>query len=154
MLIYQTDALIFRDDLDMWMDRGFDYIGAPWPNGVEVNLAVGKFCVGSGANLKSYVGNGGFSLRSIRNTIRVLAEFSDIKDYWIQCGSSEDLFFSFMGMLSDNFTIPNQIIASRFSLELESDKYYQMNDQEIPTGCHAWCKHDLAFWKKIISIAG
>lgn len=154
MLIYQTDALIFRDDLDLWMARGFDYIGAPWPSGVEINLAVGRFAVGSGVNLKPYVGNGGFSLRSIPKSIEVLKEFDDIREYWVKCGSSEDLFFAFMGMLSESFAIPNQMIASRFALELDADKYYQMNGSEVPTGCHAWCKHDLEFWKKIIAIVG
>lgn len=154
MLIHQTDALMFHDNLDYWMERQFDYIGAPWPNGVEVNLKVGKFSSGNGVNLKSYVGNGGFSMRSINNTIALLNEFEEIKDYWIKCGSSEDLFFAFMGMVSDKFTIPNQIIASRFSLELEPEKYFNMNDEEVPTGCHAWWKHDLEFWKKIIAQVG
>lgn len=154
MLIHQTDALMFHDDLDYWMNRNFDYIGAPWPNGVEVNLKVGKFSAGTGVNLKSYVGNGGFSLRSIKNTIALLNEFEDIKDYWITCGSSEDLFFAFMGMVSDKFSIPNQMIASRFSLELEPGKYFCLNNSELPTGCHAWWKHDPEFWKNIIAQAG
>ncbi|MFZ2956814.1 MAG: DUF5672 family protein [Candidatus Ozemobacteraceae bacterium] len=154
MLIHQIDALMFHDNLDYWMERQFDYIGAPWPNGVEVNLKVGKFSFGNGVNLKSYVGNGGFSLRSIQNTIALLHEFEEIKDYWLQSGSSEDLFFAFMGMVSDKYRIPNQMIASRFSMELEPGTYFTMNNEEIPTGCHAWWKHDFEFWKKIIARVG
>ncbi|NTW98994.1 MAG: tetratricopeptide repeat protein [Geobacteraceae bacterium] len=154
MLIHQTDALMFHDNLDYWMGRRFDYIGAPWPNGVEVNLKVGKFCEGNGVNLKAYVGNGGFSLRSIISSIEILNEFEEIKNYWIKCGSSEDLFFAFMGMVSDKFTIPNQVIASRFSMELEPERYYKINAEEVPTGCHAWWKHDLKFWEKIIARVG
>lgn len=153
MLIHQTDALMFHDNLDYWMDRNFDYIGAPWPNGVEINLKMGKFCSGNGVNLKSYVGNGGFSLRSIKGTIALLKEFEEIKDYWVTSGSSEDLFFAFMGMVSDSYSIPNQIVASRFSLELDAEKYIKINNEEIPTGCHAWWKHNLDFWKKIITCA-
>lgn len=154
MLICQTDALVFKDDLDSWMERGFDYIGAPWPNGVEVNLNVGRFSAGNGVNLKSYVGNGGLSLRSVASTVDLLNEFADIRDYWVKCGSSEDLFFAFMGMVSDRYRIPNQAIASRFSLELEPEKYFAINDGAIPTGCHAWWKHDFNFWKKILSRIG
>lgn len=154
MLIHQTDALLFHDNLDYWMDRRFDYIGAPWPNGVEVSLEVGRFSVGNGVNLKAYVGNGGFSLRSIQGAIAVLDELEDIKDYWLKCGSSEDLFFAFMGMVSDRFNIPNQMVASRFSLELNAEGYFKINDDEIPTGCHAWWKHGLEFWKGIISNLG
>jgi hypothetical protein len=154
MLIHQTDALMFHDNLDYWMERRFDYLGAPWPNGVEVSLKVGKFGVGNGVNIKAYVGNGGFSLRSIEGTIALLNEFADIKDYWITCGSSEDLFFAFMGMVSESFRIPNQMVASRFSLELSAEDYFKINNDAIPTGCHAWWKHDLEFWKKVIARVG
>jgi hypothetical protein len=54
-------------------------------------------------------------------------------------------------MISDNFRIPNQSIASRFSLELEPEKYFLINREEVPTGCHAWWKHDLEFWKKVLA---
>lgn len=154
MLIHQTDALLFHDNLDYWMERRFDYIGAPWPNGVEVSLVIGRFCAGNGLNLKAYVGNGGFSLRSTKGAIAVLNEFEEIRDYWLKGGSSEDLFFAFMGMVSDRFAIPNQMVASRFSLELNAEGYFKINNDVIPTGCHAWWKHDLEFWKKIITRIG
>ena len=30
ILIYQTDAYVFKDDLSAWCLKGYDYIGAPW----------------------------------------------------------------------------------------------------------------------------
>ena len=30
MLIYQLDAFVFRDELEYWCAKGYDYIGAPW----------------------------------------------------------------------------------------------------------------------------
>jgi len=154
LLLHQTDALVFHDNLDYWMARGFDYIGAPWPDGVEIKLRVGKYAAGDGVTLKAFVGNGGFSLRSIRGSIMVLEECADVRAYWLTSGSSEDLFFAFAGMLSDAFIIPNQLTASRFSMELTPRNYYQMNHDEIPTGAHAWWKHDLEFWKMIIARVG
>jgi len=151
VLIHQTDALMFHDNLDYWMERGFDYIGAPWPNGVEVKMQLGKFAVAGGLNLKAYVGNGGFSLRSVSGTIAVLQEFDDIRAHWIKSQSSEDLFFAYMGMVSDKFIIPNQMIASKFSLELEPEKYYEMN-KEIPTGSHAGWRVYKEFWGKVAAI--
>ena len=29
MLIYQLDAWVFRDELQMWCEKGYDYIGSP-----------------------------------------------------------------------------------------------------------------------------
>ena len=150
ILIHQTDALMFHDDLDYWMGRGFDYIGAPWPNGVEITMQLGRFSNGPGVNLKAYVGNGGFSLRSVKGAVSVLQEFADIADYWARGGSSEDLFFSFMGMISDAFSIPNQVVASRFSLEAEPEKYFTANGSRLPTGCHAGWRVFKDFWAPLI----
>ena len=63
----------------------------------------------------------------------------------------EQEFFAFAGMVSDTFKIPNQIIASTFCLELAAQNYYHMNNNTVPTGAHAWWKHDLEFWKMIIA---
>ena len=30
ILIYQLDAYVFRNELDEWVAKGYDYIGAPW----------------------------------------------------------------------------------------------------------------------------
>ena len=30
MLIYQLDAWVFRDELEYWCHKGYDYVGAPW----------------------------------------------------------------------------------------------------------------------------
>lgn len=30
MLIHQTDVFLFKDELQYWCSRGYDYIGAPW----------------------------------------------------------------------------------------------------------------------------
>ena len=151
ILIHQTDALIFHDNLDYWMSKVFDYIGAPWPGGVEIRLGLGKYAVGEGLILKSFVGNGGFSFRSVKASITVLDECADLREYWLTSGSSEDLFFSFAGMVSNTFRIPNQMIASTFCLELAAQNYYHMNNNTVPTGAHAWWKHDLEFWKMIIA---
>lgn len=58
ILIYQLDGFVFRDELEEWCSKGFDYIGAPW-----------LFHYGHGKYAKSQrlykVGNGGVSLRRV-----------------------------------------------------------------------------------------
>jgi hypothetical protein len=61
MLICQLDAWVFRDELKHWCLQKFDYIGAPW-NGIHNYKQ--KSLTG--------VGNGGFSLRNIKNSIKLL----------------------------------------------------------------------------------
>jgi hypothetical protein len=62
MLIHQTDALVFRDELLEWAEKGYDYIGAPWFAGDcarDNNSMVG-------------VGNGGLSLRKTSSFMDIL----------------------------------------------------------------------------------
>lgn len=63
MLIYQLDAFVFRDELDYWCDKGYDYIGAPL---IEDKYGLDNSFIISNAN------NGGFSLRKISYCIKFL----------------------------------------------------------------------------------
>src|SRR5690606_20423643 len=75
ILICQTDAYVFKNDLDFWLDKGFDYIGAPWLDSKnkffnhQWRFAFNQVKKIFGSKEKRYthinkVGNGGFSLRN------------------------------------------------------------------------------------------
>lgn len=147
VLILQTDAIILRDELDYWCAQPFDYVGAPWPDGYELFVNLGLFEGDYGKRVKVFVGNGGLSLRRVRKCISLLKEFSVAISVFDRTGSSEDLFFSVMGSLSGDFIIPNEITASRFSLELKPAYYYTVNGGRLPMGGHAWWKYEPKFWK-------
>ncbi len=147
MLILQTDAIVLRDELDLWCAQSFDYIGAPWPDGVELFVNLGRFEGDRGRRVRAMVGNGGLSLRRIAKHAALLREFPEARQYFTQSGSSEDLFFSLMGGLSADFVIPNEITASRFALELKPSYYLQVNGGHLPMAGHAWWKYEPAFWK-------
>lgn len=63
MFIYQLDAWVFRDELQMWCNKGYDYIGAPIFYAYNHRRFTTKFCG---------VGNGGFSLRRISHCLNIL----------------------------------------------------------------------------------
>ena len=63
MLIYQLDAWVFRDELQYWCDKGYDYIGAPLFWSYSENNYTTKI---------SSVGNGGFTLRRVSYCINIL----------------------------------------------------------------------------------
>lgn len=151
MLILQTDALLLRDELDLWCAQPFDYVGAPWPDGYELFVNAGPFEGQNGKRVKVFVGNGGLSLRRVRKCLSLIEEFSgDVMMIFDRTGSSEDLFFSFMGALSGDFIIPNEITASRFSLELKPSHYVAVNGGKLPMGGHAWWKHETEFWRGLL----
>ena len=147
MLILQTDAIVLRDELDFWCGQPFDYVGASWPDGYELFVHVGLFEGDYGKRVKVGVGNGGLSLRRVRQCIALLEEFEVAVNVFDRSGSSEDLFFSVMGSLSGNFVVPNEITASRFSLELTPSYYFHVNGGCPPMGGHAWWKYEPTFWQ-------
>lgn len=64
ILIAQLDCLIFSSNLEEWMDRGWDYLAAPWFKGFSEDSASGLW----------RVGNGGLSLRRAESYLRVLRQ--------------------------------------------------------------------------------
>lgn len=172
MLIYQLDAWVFRDELDVWCAKGYDYIGAPW---MRLN---GKLD-------KENCGNGGFSLRHIPifielfnhtgrlwgykglvcwyryrgpirrhlSVVKGLLGYKNHLDDFIERGEvNEDLFFAALKHKKKRgFCIPLSEEAMFFSFEEAPSMLYKLTSYELPFGCHAWRKWEYeTFWKNYI----
>jgi len=179
MLIYQTDCFVFRNDLEDWIKKGHDYIGAPWFDGYE--NSINKNFVG--------VGNGGFSLRKIKSFIKVLHSFSYIVDVeklllnynkdilkipirtfrliqnltiknntfflFNNYNNNEDFFWGKVAKKNFSwFKVPSEKEALKFSFEANPQFLFKLNNNQLPFGCHAWQKYDFNFWKKFIEQNG
>jgi hypothetical protein len=150
MLVLQTDAVLLKDDLDYWCTQPFDYAGAPWPKPFELFVNTGRFEGSAGRHVRATVGNGGLSLRRIAKCRSLLREFAVEIDVFKHTGSSEDLFFAVMGNLSNDFVLPNEVTASRFSMEGWPAYYRQINGGHMPMGAHAWMKNEIDFWRSVL----
>lgn len=176
MLIYQLDAYVFYDGLEMWCGKGYDYIGAP---------LIGDY-TDEVFSMRMRVANGGFSLRRIkafmaffdsrdnvfsglqvsqrinlwkkpytRVFVWLLMVFgwrnkpSAIADRWKY---NEDDFWS--GLLTGTryqLRMPEIPEAIQFSFERFPSELYEVNHQQLPFGCHAWKKYQYdSFWSKHI----
>jgi hypothetical protein len=184
LLTYELDAFIFKDDLEYWCSKEYDYIGAPWfKNNDPVE---GKIYA---------TGNSGFSLRkiaSIKEGIKHVhlmeaAKYKPIKKMaWAH--KYKSLFLSVVGVFSymeslfsrenksiqnADFTVEEDTVivnfmsnsiknfklapiteAYKFSFEVGPDVLFNMNDKHLPTGCHAWWRYNLSFWKPYIENFG
>jgi len=153
LLISQPDVYVFRDDLDVWLQKPYDYVGAPWPKGFSVNLRIGRFTTAAeGIPLNAFVGNGGFSLRRIKTIIRMLENDRQISEWFSETGSNEDLFFSFVGAMTANFILPNPVEASLFAMEVLPDFFFQINGGRLPIAAHAFRKYSPEFWEKFLRL--
>ncbi|EOR93984.1 hypothetical protein ADIARSV_2818 [Arcticibacter svalbardensis MN12-7] len=164
LLIYQTDAFVFKDDLQYWCDRNYDYIGAPWPFDVTGWLDAGypreviRYHKIFGRKKVSSVGNGGLSLRKTSSFINNLRFFKPFMKRW---KFNEDMFFShYVNAMNPFFKIPKIKIARRFAFDVNPAEFLELNDHELPFGCHGWYRDDsdyegnLLFWKKFIEAYG
>jgi hypothetical protein len=154
VLILQTDAILLKDELDVWCGRPYDYVGAPWPDAIEMFINLGKFEGAFGRKIRSHAGNGGLSLRRIKKCIGLLDEFPEAVEFFQRTGSNEDLFFGVLGSASLDFVIPNEFTAATFSLELKPEYYHGINGQRAPMGGHAWWRYNPAFWLDLLGPAG
>lgn len=170
MLIYQLDALVFSNQLEKWVNSGYDFIAAPWFRPVVGSLSYKKGSPPSG-------GNGGFSLRNIQKSLKILdivnksamrtSKNSLIGKLWfilaLLQGKShqiwlnapaddypfnEDGFWSIEAPKYDsNFRVAPFKIALQFAFEKYPVKCFKLNNRKLPFGCHAWKKYDEKFWK-------
>jgi len=171
ILIYQLDAWVFKNDLNYWCEKDYDYIGAPW-----LYLNNEKSIVFNG------VGNGGLSLRKVKSHIRVLKSFSFINKigYLYHLIREQLKYNAFFKVLIDNviynntyhrfnrfsenedkfwgiianrnfkwFKVADEKVACGFSVEM-FPSYLIKTEKNIPFGCHAWEKYGPEFWKKHI----
>lgn len=121
LLIYQTDALLLRKIDDIYFK--YDYIGAPW--------------IGNNQWCKYNAGNGGFSLRNIKNSIKV-CELNRNKNILLNVHrGNEDGFFC--NQDSFNYIPINSDLHKAFSVERV---YYSK-----PVGCHQ-IYHSCSFTNK------
>lgn len=173
ILIYQTDAYVFSDQLENWCRRDFDYIGAPWLPKEKYNTALYRSFYGiksviNNMTLKQRdhkwlyykVGNGGFSLRKVSSHIAICSAENDILQLFRRNSSdhrfNEDIFWSTEVNKCQNrikFSYPDYKEAFRFSFDMAPEVAYKINNTNLPFGCHGWYKSPmLDFWKHIIPV--
>lgn len=169
ILIAQTDSIVFKDALDDWAAKGYSYIGAPWFEGYTQPIKPLRLAC---------VGNGGFSLRRVSDFLRVLERprlfkntlmqswpgsfvsntYRYLKDYHsfvyknlhINIDVNEDLFWSlFVPPRCDFFTIPDASEALAFAFEAHPEYLYELNQHQLPFGCHAWERYNPEFWRAV-----
>jgi len=174
VLIYQLDAFVFKDELLYWCNQGFDYIGAPWikpyvfPNVFEIvksklqshyytrfNVQVNGLPSLKQFNYK--VGNGGFSLRRTAVLYDLCIKLNaKIEEYNKQESHlfNEDVFWSVeVNRKSKILKIPNYKKALQFSFEFHPKTALQINNNQLPFGCHDW-DLKIEFWRPIFKEAG
>jgi len=151
MCIVQTDAVILGtgERLGEFIDLNYDYIGAPWKRAawlhrfepenhfwiLELFPGVKRKLMGEG--VWCLVGNGGLSLRNIRNTIKLLLKYWIFRISWYR---NEDLFFAYYGNHKrSQYKLPPPDLASQFAVETTAKA--DMEKGMHPFGIHAWEKY-------------
>lgn len=173
ILIYQLDVLVFSDQLLEWCNKGYDFVGAPF-----FNPLIGKLSVKKDSSLSG--GNGGFSLRRVSSFLKVIdfAENLAIRNskkplvrklwflmavlsyrthkIWLDAPPqdypfNEDGFWSYEApKYYSKFRVAPFNEALKFGFERFPRKCFELNNYQLPFGCHAWTKYDRGFWSKYL----
>lgn len=174
LLFYELDCWVFRDELEDWCNKGWDYIGAPWFD--------------RGTNKITGAGNGGFSLRKNSSSLQIadrIIFLKKLRKVWFK--SYLQAIFPFErlitifknrfhiqkpeqlpGMLLEkeiledyywckkiavvfnDFRVAPPEVSFKFSFEVNPRSLFEMNHHQLPFGCHAWEKYEPDFWKQYI----
>lgn len=164
ILICQLDVFIFQDRLASFLEKGYDYIGAPWlkrrlyrylPLLEKIKTSKKKYdksAITWEQNTQNRIGNGGFSLRKVKSFYDATIQYADrIKVYNSHKGTSlynEDTFWS---KELFEFKYPTVEEALEFSFDKYPGLCYIENNKKLPMACHGWYKWKYRnFWKRHI----
>ncbi len=167
ILICQTDAYLFKDELGFWCDKSYDYIGAPWyrPDKLhnrKFRMFMGRYFPFMYKPKRAFsfvrdnnVGNGGLSLRKVSTFIETLkmAPESLLSQYRNLSGEyyNEDIFWSIKApIINKKFRKPLWKEALHFAVESFPEEAYMEMKQKLPFGCHAFNLYSPDFWKQFI----
>lgn len=165
ILIYQLDAYVFQDELQVWCNKGYDYVGAPWlkkeiyklPLVSGIMKLIRCYCQYTNKPTKqafyNKVGNGGLSLRKVESHYQATITYRKKIDYYLSQKRShfynEDVFWA--TEVSD-FTYPEAKEAILFAFDKYPAYCYKLTQGKLPFGCHSWYKRKMKkFWKPIIN---
>lgn len=157
MLMLQLDGWLIKgsEELKQFLQMGYDYIGAPWPEG---GLRYYKRIIRGANHIKLLrcftgeticrVGNGGVSLRRVERMEEFFNAYEKEKENWEK---AEDIFISFYGQKRKfRLKIPPVETAKEFSLETDMKK--EILEGNLPMAVHKWERYfpDLLSVLKII----
>jgi hypothetical protein len=177
LLTYELDCFVFRDELDYWCSQGYDYIGAPWFEGHSKATPDARIVgVGnSGFSLRNIrtarrILDKIFYQNPLHNPLPGIAigltyikaayrwlrnQFGE--NYTLRSAGSihEDSFFSNLApQYFNDYKLPPVTEALKFSFEINPEVLLDMNNDNLPMGCHAWEKYNIDFWKPYIESFG
>lgn len=172
ILIYQLDAYVFRDELQDWANKGYDYIGGPRIHNLYSTSKFGAFALrvkrylstmgGNWKKKRKYVmynnvGNGGFSLRRVKRMIyithkykdKIACQLNDEEDYY-----PEDWWLMYELRENDTLKKPSFKEALAFAFDVRPQLAFKLNGHQFPFGCHAFSKpRESKFWTAYIHYA-
>ena len=181
ILIHQLDAFVFRDELTFWCDQGYDFIGAPWYVGFAKAQKDSPFLgVGNGGFslrktdsflkvlhtfswikkpdqvLRDYFRyNWKGRLANVVGLVKKLTVANNTFHSFNDHQGSEDLFWGkYANRNFSWFQVPSPNTALQFSFEKNPRQLFELNDCNLPFGCHAWQRYDYEFWKPFIEEYG
>jgi glycosyltransferase involved in cell wall biosynthesis len=165
ILICQLDVFVFRDELQEWCNRPYDYIGAPWI-ATPRNSLIPKLNRFFGRLFgKKYprdpifykVGNGGFSLRRTKRFYEISSRNQAVITSYLEATkqeiyATEDVFWSLKAPeLDPDFRIPDYREAVAFAMDRKPDIAMKINGGMLPFACHGFNKPKVRkFWKPVL----
>ncbi|RCH54555.1 hypothetical protein DJ568_12095 [Mucilaginibacter hurinus] len=174
ILIHQPDAFVFKDELQHWCNKNFDYVGSPWIRTTHKTNRLnwlasrfrffvyryvnrGKTGLSNFADLEYQVGNGGFSLRRVQRFYELCSILKPVIDTYTANNHplfNEDIFWSVeVKRQGYRFNIPHYKQAIKFGFEIAPERARILNNGALPFGCHAW-DINIEYWRPIFKEYG
>ncbi len=174
ILIYHLDSLVFSDRLLEWCETDLDYIGPPWLQSQDSSwvkvprVGNGGFCLRKIESIlkvtyspryavepakywKDFFASSPKHIQFLnlpRKYLKQLKIFNGARWQMSQWQNNEDFFWADEATkYYPEFKIASVETALRFAFEVAPRLCFELNNRELPFGCHAWHRYDREFWE-------
>ena len=92
-----------------------------------------------------------FLLKVINKLNKACHRVNYLRFFLMIYNTNEDYFWAFLAKFFINdFILPSHETALRFSFEVEPKLCYELNNNKLPFGCHAFQRYDIDFWTQYV----
>ena len=174
ILMYQLDALVFSDQLMQWCETDLDYIGAPWLKSddspwvrvarvgnsgfslrkVESILKViysRRYTIDPTKYWESFCASRRWYVQFLnlpRKYLKRLRVFNGARWQMSRWQKNDDYFWTDEARkYYPEFKVASFDTGLQFSFEVAPKLCFELNNRQLPFGCHAWGRYDRDFWE-------
>lgn len=90
--------------------------------------------------------------RKFLKVLKLYLSYTNSLQFYFDNNNEDLVIVECFKKIKPKFKLAEYSTAMKFSFEVHPEKLYQLNNHQLPFGCHAFWKYDYSFWQQFIDV--